>query len=67
MMGVCEHNMMYHTKIIFVFLKGHSLNHVLCVGAANSVPLALANSHCRIHCGFTHDTGIFLALATQST
>jgi len=41
--------MMYRTKIIFVSLKGHSLNHVLCVGVANGVPLALASSHCRMH------------------
>jgi len=23
-MSVSEHNMMYHTKTVFVFLKGHS-------------------------------------------
>jgi len=61
-MSVSEHYMMYHNKIIFVFLKGHSLNCVLHVGAANGVPLALAISHCRTRCGFTHDMGILLAL-----
>jgi len=66
-MSVSEHNMMYHTKIICVFLKGHSLSHVLCVGAANGVTLALASSHCRMHCGFTRDTCILLALSTQSS
>lgn len=66
-MSVSEHNMVYHTKIIFVFLKGHSLNHVLHVGATNGVPLTLASSHCRMHCGFTRDMGILLALPKQSS
>ena len=57
-MSVAEHNMMYHPKIIFVFLKGHSLYRV---GVANGVPIV----ECTVDSHMIQ--GMLLAVPTQSS
>jgi hypothetical protein len=59
--------MMSHIKIIFVFLKGPSLNHELCVDVANRVPFSPASTHCSVRCKLADDGegGTLFTMPTQ--